>query len=132
MTIFDRVVEWSKERGIIPTKKYDYRQEVGFIIEELLESTGKHNSKSASKELDKVLDYMEIDQPGTPEEIVDAFGDIIVFASGGIAKLGYDPNKVMDEVLKEIESRTGKIINGRFVKDTDVKMYKADFEKCKY
>jgi predicted HAD superfamily Cof-like phosphohydrolase len=67
---------------------------------------------------------------GTKEEIVDAFADIIVFSTGAIIKNGYDPEKVMDEVLKEIESRTGKIIDGKFVKDTDVKMYKAKFSEC--
>lgn len=67
---------------------------------------------------------------GTREEIVDAFADIIVFSTGAIIKNGYNPEKVMDEVLKEIESRSGKIIDGKFVKDLNVKTYKANFSEC--
>ncbi|MCD5383113.1 hypothetical protein LR002_03245, partial [Candidatus Gracilibacteria bacterium] len=70
-----------------------------------------------------------------PEQVVDAAADIIVFATGLIAKMGYDPDVVMDEVLKEIESRKGEIIDGKFVKfkDEEAKKnwYKADFLKAK-
>jgi len=68
------------------------------------------------------------------EVLADAYADIIVFAVGSLLKLGYDPECVMNEVVKEISSRTGKVIDGKFVKDkspeAQAKWYKADFPKC--
>jgi hypothetical protein len=62
-------------------------------------------------------------------------GDIIVFATGAIRKIGYDPDIAMDEVLKEIESRVGSVIDGKFTKDKSpeavANWYKADFKKAK-
>jgi len=51
-------------------------------------------------------------------------------------KLGYDPEKVLQEVAEEINSRVGSIIDGKFEKllpgeEGYVKPYKADFTNCK-
>jgi len=50
-------------------------------------------------------------------------------------KLGYEPECVLNEVAKEINSRVGSIIDGKFIKDKSpearAKWYKADYEKCK-
>jgi predicted HAD superfamily Cof-like phosphohydrolase len=107
--------------------------EMAHIIEELIESTGKEDSLSAREMAEKrAEEILNGNENQNKEEIVDAFADIIVFATGSIAKLGYNPEEVMDEVLKEIESRTGKMIDGKFVKDLNVEMYKAKLEKCKF
>lgn len=129
MNIFERILKWGEERKIT-TQEFDHKNETSFIVEELLESTGKYDSISAREKANKITGEILENGTGTKEEVVDAFADIIVYATGAIAKNGYDPKKVINEVLKEIESRTGKIIDGKFVKDTDVKMYKADFSKC--
>ena len=127
---FNRIVDWNNERGIID-KGYDHVNETSFIIEELLEGTCDVESKKANKiakGLAKVLNLFKVDM--AKEKMVDAFCDIIVFATGAIAKLGYDPNKAMNETLKEIEDRTGKMIDGKFVKDKKENAYKADYSKC--
>ena len=67
----------------------------------------------------------------SPEQVVDAWADIIVFATGAMAKLGYDPSKVMEEVYKEINSRTGEMVDGKFIKNPDAVLYQADFTDCK-
>ena len=130
MSILKKIVTWNKERGLIQ-RGFNHQKEVSFIIEELLESTGNYNSDSArerAKELaTKITENLNTDT----EKIVDALADIIVFATGGIAKLGYDPDRVMDEVHKEISSRTGTLVEGKFVKNPDVKRYHADFSNCK-
>ena len=36
----------------------------------------------------------------------------------------------MKEVQKEIDDRTGSLIDGKFVKDVKEVQYKADFSKC--
>jgi hypothetical protein len=80
---------------------------------------------------DTTVDYIT----PTEEDQVDAFADITVFATGDIMKLGYNPEKVLCEVGKEINSRTGEIVNGKFQKyktpEAMALWYKADFSDCK-
>ncbi len=130
MDMFEKLVEWNKNRNLLALG-FDHVKESSFILEELLESTGNYNSESARE---RALQYAkEIVGESEPndEAVLDAWSDMIVFATGAIAKLGYDPSKVMDEVYKEINSRTGQLIEGKFVKDKDVIPYKADFSGCK-
>lgn len=128
--MFEKIVKWNEERGLIK-RAFNHTNEVSFIIEELLESTGNYNSDSAR---DKALEYAEaITANANPDPlaIVDAMADIIVYATGAIAKTGYNPSQVMDEVYQEISSRTGSLVDGKFVKDPLAKKYSADFSKCK-
>jgi predicted HAD superfamily Cof-like phosphohydrolase len=130
MDWFTRVVQWNKERNLLALG-FDHQKEVSFIVEELLESTGKHDSLSARAYAETLAKDIVGDSHSTPEQQVDALADIIVFATGAIAKAGYDPTKVMEEVYQEIHSRTGKLVDGKFVKDPDAVPYKADFTDCK-
>ena len=83
-TNFERIKEWSDER-LITFQEPDRNGFVSMIVEELGEF---------------------IAAPDT-EGRIDAMADIIVFAYGEMAKYGYHGDKVMDEVIKEISSRTG-------------------------
>lgn len=130
MTIFEKIIKWNNERGLIK-KGFNHTKEISFIIEELLESTGKYDSLSAREKSEIISKEIVLEGEVNKEKIVDAFADIIVFATGAIAKVGYDPDKVMDEVFKEIDSRKGKLIDGKFVKDKDINQYYPDFDKCK-
>jgi len=130
MDWFQRVLEWNKERNLLALG-FNHEQETSFIVEELLESTGNYNSETARDLAKEKAVELVGDTDTEPEKIVDAFADIIVFATGAIAKLGYEPSAVMEEVYKEINSRTGKIVDGKFVKDKDVVPYQADFSQCK-
>ena len=59
----------------------------------------------------------------TPKDVmsnsdqVDAFTDIIVFATGAILKLGHDPIVAIEECGKEVNSRVGEMVDGKFEKD---------------
>lgn len=130
MNAFQKIVAWNEERGLI-ANGFNHQKEASFIIEELLESTGKYDSVTARERAGGYADEILKDTDATKEQIVDAFADIIVFATGAIAKNGYDPSKVMDEVCKEINSRTGKLVDGKFVKDIDAKIYQADLNACR-
>ena len=130
MDMFQKIVAWNEERGLI-ARGFDHVKETSFITEELLESTGHYDSVTARE---KALEYAAeiVGTPdSTPEQIVDAWADIIVFATGAMAKLGYDPSKVMEEVYKEINSRTGTLVDGKFVKDLNAVPYQADLSVCK-
>lgn len=69
-------------------------------------------------------------------QITDALCDIIVVATGALYKLGYDPEKALQETLKEITSRQGKInfTTGKWEKDSNQDpntLYTADYDKTK-
>ncbi|MCA9360631.1 hypothetical protein H6785_01220 [Candidatus Nomurabacteria bacterium] len=131
MSIFQKIVDWNNERGLLE-QGFDYTKEVSFIVEELLESTGKFDSVTARNEATRFATEMVGKASVDEEKVVDAFADIIVFASGAIAKLGYDPTKVMDEVYTEINSRSGELREGKFVKDPQAILYTADLKSCRY
>ena len=85
MTNFKRIKEWSDER-LITQQTPDRNGFLAMIVEELGE-------------------FLEAGD--NIDGRIDAMADIIVFAYGEMAKYGYDGDKVMDEVIKEISSRTG-------------------------
>lgn len=114
MTNFTRIKEWSDER-LITQQEPDRNGFLAMIVEELGE-------------------FLEAK---TVEGRIDAMADIIVFAYGEIAKYGYDGDKVMDEVIKEISSRTGSYNpeTKKWQKDkspeAQARWYTADFTNCK-
>lgn len=54
---------------------------------------------------------------GTEDEIKDAIGDILVTILIQSELQGLDPLDCLESAVDIIEKRTGKIINGQFVKD---------------
>lgn len=130
MNMFEKIIIWNKERGLIK-RGFNHQKEVSFIIEELLESTGNYDSISAREKAETLASEITKNTQAQPEQIIDALFDIIVFATGAMAKLGYDPTKVTEEGFKEINSRTGKLVDGKFIKDVDAEMYTANFSNCK-
>jgi hypothetical protein len=130
MSVLQRIVSWNKERNLLAIG-FDHKKEASFIFEEVLESTGQYDSASARERALVLAEEVVGDGQVNPETVLDAWADIIVFATGAIAKLGYDPDIVMEEVYKEINSRTGTLIDGKFIKDKDVVPYKACFTDAK-
>ena len=113
-TNFERIKEWSDERLI--TQREPSRE--GFcamIVEELGEFLESKDDEGR----------------------IDAMGDIIVFCYGEMAKYGYNGDKVMDEIIKEISSRVGAYdpATKKWQKDKSEEAmalwYKSDFSKCK-
>lgn len=142
----NEIKRFQKDR-LLDKQEYNALNEHTNIFEELCESTGfktiKENRELLSDKLKKFIRELinkEVilpnDYPGfDPEEGVDAYCDIIVFCVGAIQKLGYEPKKALLEVTKEINSREGEIIDGKFQKFTTEeytnKWYKANFSKVK-
>jgi len=113
-TNFERIKEWSDER-LITFQEPDRNGFLAMIVEELgefLEAKDDHGR-------------------------IDAMADIIVFAYGEMAKYGYHGDKVMNEVIKEIDSRVGAYNpdTKKWQKDkspvAQAKWYTADFTDCK-
>ena len=118
MTRFKKIWAWNMARGLF-AEKISLEAEYKMLMEELDEFV------CASLKVNNSHD------------LVDAMADVIVIATGTIYKLGYDADKVMDEVLKEINSRTGSFneATGKWEKDkspeAQARWYKADFSRCK-
>ena len=114
MSNFERIKAWSDER-LITQQTPDRNGFVAMITEELGEFIAAQ----------------------TEEERIDAMADIIVFAYGEIAKYGYDGDKVMNEVIKEIDSRVRAYdpATKKWQKDkspeAQANWYTADLASCK-
>ena len=138
MSIFSRIVKWNSERLLIKSpEEANVERESAFIVEELLEMNSDLMSDEANKKALKIVEKeicIEWYKPSN-DQVIDAAWDIIVFATGLISKFWYDPDLVMEEVLKEIESRKWKVIWWKFTKDKSDEAkklwYKADFSKAK-
>jgi hypothetical protein len=115
LTNFERIKAWSDER-LITQQTPDRNGFVSMIVEELGEFL------EAGEDVDGRI---------------DAMADIIVFAYGEMAKYGYHGDKVMGEVIKEINSRVGAYNpeTKKWQKDkspeAQAKWYTANFSDCK-
>jgi len=130
------IVRYQTDRKL-DRNKYDAINEHGNIVEELLESVGldvpKENRPKLKEKwvvfVDETLEE-NIARAGEDDNI-DAYCDVIVFAIGAIMKLGYDPEKALLEAGKEINSREGVMVDGKFEKDLSdsakAKWYKANY-----
>lgn len=113
-TNFERIKEWSDER-LITQQDPDRNGFLAMIVEELGEFIASTDTDGR----------------------IDAMADIIVFAYGEIAKYGYNGDRVMDEVIKEICSRVGSYDPNtkKWQKDkspeAQANWYTADFTDCK-
>ena len=129
----DGIIKFQKDR-LLDKQPFNFETEVLHILEELVEMLG-YESLYARDKAKKIFDeHFTNKEPADKEKLVDAFADIIVFAVGSIMKLGYEPKCVLNEVSKEINSRVGSIIDGKFVKDKSpearAKWHRTDFNQC--
>jgi len=129
MTIFERIVKWNEERGLI-AKGHDHYSATLMLAEELDEFLGYMDATALTIEATK--HYDENLEP-TDNQKADALCDLIVIATGELSKMGFDPDKAMAETLKEIESRKGKVNpeTGKWQKVITGNEYKADYTECK-
>ena len=95
--IFDLIRSWADERGI-----YKEGEPTTQLIK-LYEATG---------ELAKAL--LEGDKNG----IIDAIGDSVVVLTNLSKLVGYDSESCIQSAYDEIFNRTGRMVDGTFVKDT--------------
>jgi hypothetical protein len=93
--------------------EFDWLTEATNVMEELFEALGYQEIDKVALREEIVIFERLLKKKGairkhrkpTEEDVVDAFGDIIVFATGAIMKAGHDPRLVMSEIGREINSR---------------------------
>jgi NTP pyrophosphatase (non-canonical NTP hydrolase) len=97
-TLVAEVVIWAGDRGIFdaadPLAQLDKTQE----------------------ELDETIDAVRQSAFNNPE-VVDGIGDMLVTIIIAAKMLGLDPTYCLSEAYEEIKNRTGKMVDGKFVKD---------------
>ena len=140
MNALQEITRFQMDREL-DQKPFDWAVEATNIVEELIEAIGVNDRNVAILCVGDIqLRIREKVQAGlviapSITDQVDALADVIVFACGALTKLGYDPEKVLVEVGKEINSREGSMKDGKFVKDKSpeakAKWYKADFSNTK-
>jgi len=135
ITAISELVRFQNDRGLT-NQEFKLGDELTNILEEVIETRGL-KSKDARRRAEVMSnEIMRIGEESIETDIVDAFADIITFAIGSLNKIGYDPELVLVEVGKEVNSRTGDMINGKFIKheteEAKSGWYKANYEKCKY
>jgi NTP pyrophosphatase (non-canonical NTP hydrolase) len=90
------VTEWAKDKDIL--KKENASKQMLKVMEEVGETAG---ALAKNRE----------------EEIKDGIGDSFVTLIILAKQLGYEPSECLSKAWYEIKNRTGKTVNGVFVKD---------------
>jgi len=142
--VIEEIMRFQTEREL-DKQKYCYWNESVNILEELLEGKGllvyKHKRGLLKDYWEEFIEDLIADRVAErsygcdmEHESVDYLDDIRVLCIGATMKQGYDPRKTLEETGKEINSREGKIENGKFQKFTHkeakAKWYKADYTNC--
>lgn len=107
-----RVLEWASSKGILD--KATPLSQMGKTIEEVEET--RDALLAQVNGLDHYVNSKNV-VCDTDEEVLDGFGDILVTILIGCKLQGVDPLVALEEALKIIEARTGKMVDGTFVKD---------------
>lgn len=95
MDVNDKILEWAKERNLLPG---DPNKQFVKLIEEIGELA---NGMSKNNH----------------PEIIDAIGDIQVVLIILSNQLGVNYKEALESAYNVIKSRTGKTVNGVFIKD---------------
>lgn len=127
------IIKFQTER-LLDKQDFAHRVEVINILEELFETLGLQSEYARHQAVEVYDKNFSGKLIVTKEELVDCFCDIIVYSIGALLKLKVDPVCALQETAKEINSRVGKIIDGKFIKDKSQKAqanwYKANYNKC--
>lgn len=106
----ENTYSWGVEKGIIPTdmecRMVDFTNYNYALIQ-------------SSKTLEEVAELVSALTRCSEEEVFDAYGDILVTLLMGMAQLNIEPRATLEHAYKIISNRTGKMVDGKFVKDQE-------------
>ena len=143
MSFIKELREWRNDRNITTPNTKVYIENV---LEELLEIVYS-DKKFIELYKNMIMEYYFFDkllEDLDEKNTLDAILDISVFSTNEAELMGYDMDKAMNEVVKEISSRVQDPIQkeewsksgavGKWQKDLNQNedtLYKADFDKAK-
>jgi len=96
LELFEKVRQWGRDKGIV----FDGNE-----------------TRQMLKTVEEVGELASALSKYKPEEIRDAYGDIIVTVIVGAACQGINAEDCLQEAYDVIAKRTGKSVNGTFVRD---------------
>lgn len=133
LTTLQRIVEWNEKRGLLD-KGFDKKLETSFLIEETLEFNGcKGEVKELARQIAEDIDNeyitynldIEYVEPNN-QDIIDGLGDLIIFATGAMAKKLKEINSphTVDDIINLImdaNDRKGSKTDayGKLIKDKE-------------
>jgi len=142
MSAIDEIKRFATDRAI-DKMDHSYLNYATSVFEELCEGLGydvpKENRKALRANIESFVSTLEKDavilrNSSEPFycDVVDSICDIAVFSVTELQKLNIDPELALLETSKEINSRSGTLVNGKFEKDLSDEAralwYKADYE----
>lgn len=92
----EQIIKWAKARNIAGQECAPYQ--LGKVMEEVGEMAGA---------------YLKKDRVALRDGIGDSFVTLIIFA----AQNGFTPEECLDAAWQEIKDRTGKTVDGTFIKN---------------
>lgn len=117
----DKVLIWADDKDLLHAENAD-KQFMKFI-EEVFEFKSEFNLWSFYKELkhDKKIEQdFSIKEHDRWMSMKDEMGDIFVTLIILCEQIGIDPVKCLEMAYEKIKGRSGKTINGTFVKEEDL------------
>ena len=108
----NRVIAWANEKGIL--EKATPLAQINKTLEEVEETKEALFAQYNGLDHYKNTKY---NANSTLSEIEDGFGNILVTVLIGCKLQELDPLECLETALNFIEKRTGKMINGTFLKD---------------
>lgn len=104
----ENVIGWAKERNLFDPVKQTLKT---------LSEAGELADAVCKSDLD-THDGIHLGENGELDEVIDAIGDIEVCLTILKNQLGLNQEYPLECAWDEIKSRTGKTVNGTFIKDS--------------
>jgi len=112
------VIEWGESKGILdsstPLRQLDKTQEE---LDETREALEKLNDFSYQRDLMEDLGMPTPNEEDILAEVKDGIGDMLVTIVLLAKMVGFDTTECLSAAYDVIKSRTGKMVDGQFVKD---------------
>jgi len=112
------VIEWGGNKGILesstPLRQLDKTQEE---LDETREALEKLNDFSYQRDLMEDLGMPTSNEEDILSEVKDGIGDMLVTIVLLAKMVGFDTTECLRVAYDVIKSRTGKMVDGQFVKD---------------
>src|SRR6056300_1702526 len=94
--LIDNVIKWADDKSLIDKEK---------------------STKQMLKVIEEVGETASALAKGNKEELIDGIGDVFVTLIILAAQNGLNPEDCLNSAWNEIKNRTGKTVNGVFIKD---------------
>lgn len=116
--ISELVIEWGESKGILdsstPLRQLDKTQEE---LDETREALKKLNDFNYQRDLMEGLGMPTSNKEDILAEVKDGIGDMLVTIVLLSEMVGFDSTDCLNTAYDVIKQRTGKMVDGQFVKD---------------